>query len=415
LAPPRLANLSRRFWIFLAILGPGIITSNVDNDAGGITTYSVAGATLGYKLLWAFIPIIVALIVIQEMCARMGAVTGKGLADLIRERFGVKITFYAMVCFLLCNLGNTISEFAGVAASMELFGVSKYISVPLGAMVIWWLVLKNSYKFVERVFLVACLLYFSYVASGFLAKPSWSLVAKDLIVPSFQFDRDYLIILVGVIGTTIAPWMQFYIQSAVVEKGITVKDYAYTKMDVIVGSFMVNLVAVFIVVCCAATLFAHGIRIETAKEAALALRPLAGQWASWLFALGLLNASLFSASILPLATAYTTCEAFGIEAGIDKSWEEAPVFYWLYTLIIVVGAAVVLYPKLPLILVMFWSQVVNGVLLPFVLIFMLLLINNRDIMGDYVNSRTYNWISWVTVVIMIGLTLMMLISPFFQA
>jgi NRAMP (natural resistance-associated macrophage protein)-like metal ion transporter len=415
LASPRLANLSRRFWIFLAILGPGIITSNVDNDAGGITTYSVAGAALGYKILWVFVPIIVALIVIQEMCARMGAVTGKGLADLIRERFGVRVTFYAMVGFLLCNLGNTISEFAGVAASMELFGVSKYISVPLGAMVIWWLVLKNSYKFVERVFLVACLLYFSYVASGFLAKPSWSLVAKDLIVPSFQFDRDYLIILVGVIGTTIAPWMQFYIQSAVVEKGITVKDYAYTKMDVIVGSFMVNLVAIFIVVCCAATLFAHGIRIETAKEAALALRPLAGQWASWLFALGLLNASLFSASILPLATAYTACEAFGIEAGIDKSWEEAPVFYWLYTLIIVVGAAVVLYPKLPLILVMFWSQVVNGVLLPFVLIFMLVLINNRDIMGDYVNSRSYNVISWVTVVTMIVLTLMMLVSPFFQA
>ncbi len=415
MASPRLSNLSRRFWLFLAILGPGIITSNVDNDAGGITTYSVAGASLGYKLLWVFIPMTVALVVIQEMCARMGAVTGKGLADLIRERFGVKITFYAMVGFLLCNLGNTISEFAGVAASMELFGVSKYISVPLGAMVIWWLVLKNSYKFVERVFLVACLLYFSYVASGYLAQPSWSLVAKDLIVPSFQFDRDYLIVLVGVIGTTIAPWMQFYIQSAVVEKGITVKDYAYTRMDVIVGSFMVNLVAIFIVVCCAATLFAHGIRIETAKEAALALRPLAGQWASWLFALGLLNASLFSASILPLATAYTTCEAFGIEAGIDKSWEEAPVFYWLYTLLIVIGAGVILFPNIPLILVMFWSQVVNGVLLPFVLIFMLLLINNRDIMGDHVNSLAYNFISWVTVIIMIALTVLMVVTGFIQA
>jgi len=412
LASPRLANLSRRFWIFLAILGPGIITSNVDNDAGGITTYSVAGATLGYQLLWAFIPITVALIVIQEMCARMGAVTGKGLADLIRERFGVRITFYAMVGLLLCNLGNTISEFAGVAASMELFGVSKYISVPLGALAIWWLVLKNSYKVVERVFLAACLLYVSYVASGFLAKPSWSLVAKDLLVPSFQFERDYLIILVGVIGTTIAPWMQFYIQSAVVEKGITDKDYAYTKMDVIVGSFMVNLVAIFIVVCCAATLFAHGIKIETAQEAALALKPLAGPWASWLFALGLLNASLFSASILPLATAYTTCEAFGIEAGIDKSWEEAPVFYWLYTLIIVIGAGVILFPNIPLILVMFWSQVVNGVLLPFVLIFMLLLINNRDIMGDHVNSHTYNWISWVTVVLLIVLTVLMIVFAF---
>jgi NRAMP (natural resistance-associated macrophage protein)-like metal ion transporter len=410
-----LASLSRRFWLFLAVLGPGIITSNVDNDAGGITTYSVAGASLGYKLLWVFIPMIVALVVIQEMCARMGAVTGKGLADLIRERFGVKITFYAMVGFLLCNLGNTISEFAGVAASMELFGVSKYLSVPLGGLFIWWLVLRNSYKFVERVFLVACLLYFSYVASGIMAKPSWGLVVKDLIIPNFQFDRDYLIILVGVIGTTIAPWMQFYIQSAVVEKGITVKDYAYTKMDVIVGSFMVNLVAIFIVVACAATLFVHGIKIEAAQEAALALKPLAGPWASWLFALGLLNASLFSASILPLATAYTICEAFGIEAGIDKSWEEAPAFYWLYTLIIVVGAGVILVPNIPLILVMFWSQVVNGVLLPFVLIFMLLLINNRDIMGDYVNSRSYNLISWVTVVVMIALTVLMVVTSLLPA
>ncbi len=403
----------RRLFLFLAVVGPGIITANVDNDAGGITTYSLAGASFGYKLLWTLIPITVALIVVQEMCARMGAVTGKGLADLIRERFGVKITFYAMLGLLLADLGNTISEFAGVAASMELFGVNKYISVPLGALLVWGLVVRGSYKSVERVFLVACLLYLSYVASGFLASPPWGEVMRDLVVPSFSLNSSYLTMLVGVVGTTIAPWMQFYIQAAVVEKGITVKDYGYSKVDVIAGCFIVNLVALFIIVSCAATLHVHGIKIESAKDAALALAPLAGPWASWLFALGLLNASLFSASILPLATAYIICEGFGIEAGVDKSWREAPVFYWLYTLIIVIGAGIILIPDMPLILVMFWSQVVNGVLLPFVLIFMLLLINNADIMGSYVNTRTYNVISWVTVAVMIILTLMMVVTSIF--
>ncbi len=405
----------RRLFLFLAILGPGIITANVDNDAGGITTYSVAGATLGYKLLWTIIPMTLALIVIQEMCARMGAVTGKGLADLIRERFGVKITFYAMLGLLLGNLGNIMSEFAGVAASMELFGVSKYLSVPLGALFIWILVLRGSYKVVERVFLVACVLYLSYVISGFMARPPWGEVMQDLFIPNFSFSANYITILVGVIGTTIAPWMQFYIQSAVVEKGITVKDYGYSRWDVILGCFMTDIVALFIIVACAATIHVHGIKIDSAKEAALALGPLAGQWAQWLFALGLLNASLFSASILPLSTAYFTCEAFGIEAGIDKSWGEAPGFYWLYTILIIVGAGFILIPNIPLILVMFWSQVINGVMLPFVLIFMLSLINNKDIMGEYVNNRTYNIISWVTVVIMIVLTMLMVVTSFFQS
>jgi NRAMP (natural resistance-associated macrophage protein)-like metal ion transporter len=403
----------RRLFLFLAIMGPGIITSNVDNDAGGITTYSVAGAALGYKILWVFIPMILALVVIQEMCTRMGAVTGKGLADLVRERFGVRITFYAMLGLLLGNLGNIMSEFAGVAASMELFGVSKYISLPLAALFIWWLVLRWSYKVVERVFLAACLIYFCYLFSGYLAHPQWGVVTRELLVPNFSFDSSYLIILVGVIGTTIAPWMQFYIQAAVVEKGITIKDYTYTKYDVIVGSIMVNLVAVFIIICCAATLHVHGIQVESAQEAALALAPLAGKWASALFAIGLLNASLFSASILPLSTAYFICEAFGIEAGIDKSWGEAPEFYWLYTILIIVGAGFILLPKINLILVMFWSQVINGVMLPFVLIFMLLLINNRDLMGEYVNGWGYNLISWVIVVIMIALTLLMVVTSFF--
>ncbi len=404
----------RRLFLFLAIMGPGIITSNVDNDAGGITTYSVAGAALGYKILWLFLPMIVALVVIQEMCTRMGAVTGKGLADLIRERFGVRITFYAMVGLLLGNLGNIMSEFAGVAASMELFGITKYLSLPLAALFTWWLVLRWSYKVVERVFLAACLVYFSYIFSGYLAHPDWAMVAKELVIPSFSFDSHYLVIVVGLIGTTIAPWMQFYIQSATVEKGITVKDYTYTKYDVIVGSIMVNLVAVFIVISCAAALHTHGIKVDSAQEAALALAPLAGPWASTLFAIGLLNASLFSASILPLSTAYFICEAFGIEAGIDKSWGEAPAFYWLYTILIIIGAGFILIPHIPLIKVMFWSQVLNGVMLPFVLIFMLSLINNKDIMGDHVNGRTFNIIAWVTVVIMIVLTLVMVATSLLQ-
>ena len=407
--------LFRRLFLFLAIMGPGIITSNVDNDAGGITTYSVAGAALGYKILWLFLPMIVALVVIQEMCTRMGAVTGKGLADLIRERFGVRITFYAMAGLFLGNLGNIMSEFAGVAASMELFGVTKYIALPLAALFTWWLVLRWSYKVVERVFLAACLVYFAYIFSGYLAHPDWGMVAKELVIPSFSFDKSYVVIVVGLIGTTIAPWMQFYIQSATVEKGITVKDYTYTKYDVIVGSIMVNVIALFIVISCAATLNTHGIKVDSAAEAALALAPLAGPWASTLFAIGLLNASLFSASILPLSTAYFICEAFGIEAGIDKTWGDAPAFYWLYTVLIAVGAGFIMIPNIPLIKVMFWSQVINGVMLPFVLIFMLSLVNNKDLMGDHVNGPIFNIISWVTVVIMIALTLLMVGTSLFQA
>ncbi len=403
----------RNILLFLAVLGPGIITANVDNDAGGITTYSVAGASFGYKLLWVFIPMTIALIVVQEMSARMGAVTGKGLADLIRERYGVRITLFVMLGLLIADLGNTVSEFAGVAASMEIFGISKYLSVPIGAVIVWWIVVKGSYKQVERIFLIASLLFLSYIVSGFMAQPPWGQVLKEMITPNFDFNAGYLALIIGVIGTTIAPWMQFYIQSAVVEKGITVEKYGYSRMDVIIGCIMTDVVAIFIIVACAATIYAKGIHIETAKDAAMALAPLAGKWASLLFALGLLNASLFAASILPLATAYYICEAFGIEAGIDKSWQEAPVFYWLYTLLVVVGAALVLIPKLPLISVMLWSQVINGALLPFVLIFMLLLINNQDIMGAYVNTRTFNGIAWLTTITMIGLTLLLVLYSLF--
>ncbi len=403
----------RTVMIFLAVIGPGIITANVDNDAGGITTYSVAGAQFGYKMLWLFIPMTIALIVVQEMSARMGAVTGKGLADLIRENYGVRMTLLIMVSLLLADLGNTISEFAGVAASMEIFQVSKYISVPVAAFLIWIIVVKGTYKHVERIFLVASGLYFTYIISGAMARPPWGTVARELAIPNFTFSGDYIAMVIGLIGTTIAPWMQFYIQSAVVEKGITVKEYRYSRMDVIFGCFMTDIVALFIVVACAATIFVHGIHIETAKDAALALAPLAGKWASTLFAFGLLNASVFSASILPLATAYYICEAFGVEAGIDKSWDEAPIFYWLYTLLIAVGAGVILIPNMPLIAVMLWSQVVNGVLLPFILIYMLSLINRKEIMGQYVNSKGFNIIAWLTTAILIVLTLMLVVISIF--
>jgi Mn2+/Fe2+ NRAMP family transporter len=406
----------RKFWrntlIFLSIMGPGIITANVDNDAGGITTYSVAGAHFGYSLIWSFVPIIVALVIIQEMCSRMAVVTGKGLADLIREEFGVRVTFYAMMVLIFSNLFNTISEFAGIAASAELFGISKYLLVPLCALFVWWLIVKGTYKSVEKVFLLACVFYLSYVLSGFLSKPEWNEVLTSSVKPVLRFDKAYLFMLIGVIGTTIAPWMQFYQQSSVVEKKIKLKNYKYSRLDVIIGAFVVNIIAIFIVVVCANTLFKHGIRIETAKEAALALRPLAGQYCFYLFAFGLLNASVFSACILPLSTAYSVCEGMGWEVGVNRRFREAPQFYTLYTAIIIIGASIILLPNVKLIPIMLISQVSNGILLPFVLIFMLLLVNNKRLMGKYTNSKIYNILSISTVVLMIGLSLALLITYF---
>ena len=397
--------------IFLAVMGPGIITSNVDNDAGGITTYSLAGAHFGYSLIWTLIPITLALIVVQEMCSRMGVVSGKGLADLIRENYGVKITFFIMTALFFVNLGNTISEFAGVAASMEIFGVNKYLSVPLAGMVVWLLVVKGTYKSVEKIFLVACVFYVSYVVSGFLAKPSWTEVAFHTLKPTFPvYSRGYIAMIIGLVGTTIAPWMQFYLQASVVEKGIQLENYKYSKLDVIIGSLIVNVIALFIIVACAATLFKAGIRIETAKDAALALKPLAGRFCSSLFAFGLLNASLFAASILPLSTAYSICEGMGWESGVNKRFNEAPHFYVIYTGTIITGAGIVLFPKFPLISAMYISQVVNGMLLPFVLIFMLSLINKHELMGGYINSKAFNFIAWTTVIVMIALSAGMLFT-----
>jgi len=394
----------RSLGLFFALIGPGIITSNVDNDAGGITTYSLAGAEFGLSLLWILIPVTLALIIIQEMCARMGVVSGKGLSDLIRERFGAQVTFYLMIVLFLANLGNTVSEFAGVAASMEIFGVSKYASVPLGAIFVWWLVVKGSYKSVEKVFLVACLFYLSYIISGFMGKPDWGEIRSALLTPQLRFNPPFLTMAVGVIGTTIAPWMQFYLQSSVVDKGLKADDYQYTRMDVIFGSLTVNIVAFFIIMLCAITLFHSGIKIESAKDAALALAPLAGKYCSWLFAFGLLNASLFAASILPLSTAYTICEAFGWESSLNRKFAEAPQFYGLYALMIFLGAGIILLPDMPLIPIMFYSQVVNGVLLPFILIFMLLLINDKRIMGRYTNSLLMNIVAWLTVAALIFLS-----------
>ncbi len=408
----RLKPFRARLLLLLAVIGPGIITANVDNDAGGITTYSVAGAHYGYSLLWMMPLVALALIIVQEMSARLGVVTGKGLADLIREVFGVKWTTIIIGIVLIANLANTVSEFAGVAASMEIFGISKYMSVPIVALLVWLLIVKGSYQRVEKIFLAASALYLTYVASGILANPPWNEVARASVTPSFQFDVGYVTIFVTIIGTTIAPWMQFYQQASIVDKGLKITEFAYERLDVIVGSLFAVLVAGFITIACAATLHAAGLRIESAQDAALALGPLAGQYAKVLFAFGLLNASVFSAAILPLSTAYVVCEAFGWEMGVSRSFKEAPVFFSIYTALIVLGAGIILLPVPSLIQAMLSSQTLNGVLLPIILIVMLRLINNRRLMGRHVNGRMFNLIAWITVAILILLTVILIVTSF---
>jgi NRAMP (natural resistance-associated macrophage protein)-like metal ion transporter len=391
--------------IFFAVVGPGFITAVVDNDSGGIYTYSAAGARYGYLPLWTLLPITVALIIIQEMSSRMGAVTGKGLSDLIREEFGLRITFLLMGVLVLANLTNVMAEFAGVASSLELFHISRYVSVPLAAFAVWFLVVKGNYQSVEKIFLFACVFYVTYVISGFLVKPDWKEAALYSVKPVLLFEPGYIYMLIGMVGTTIAPWMQFYLQAAVVEKGVTAKEYKKTRIEVVVGCFMTSVIAFFIIVACAGAIYSVRPRdIQDASEAALGLKPF-GEYAFLLFSAGLFNASIFAACILPLSTAYSVCEGLGFEAGVNKRMKDAPIFYSLYTLLIVVGAGVVLIPTFPLVQMILLSQVLNGILLPFVLIFMVLLINKVDIMGEWVNSRTFNLVSWATVVIMIGLTL----------
>jgi NRAMP (natural resistance-associated macrophage protein)-like metal ion transporter len=403
-AEQRRLPFSRRVMLFLAVLGPGLITASVDNDAGGITTYSVAGATWGYDLLWTLIPITVALIVVQEMSARMGVVTGKGLSDLIRENFGVRVTFWMSIALIVANLGNVVAEFAGVAASLQIFGVPVWLSVPAAALAVWLLVLKGTYRSVEKFFLVASVFYVAYPITLFFAKPDWGAIGTALVVPRLHADGAYIAMLIGMVGTTIAPWMQFYLQAAVVEKGIKPEQYGMSRLDVIAGCVVTDVVAFAIVVACAATLHVAGVRVETAGQAAMALEPLAGRYASWLFAFGLFNASFFAAAILPLSTAYYVCEAFGWESGVDRKYGEARQFYWLYTSILVIGAAVVLWPRLPLVPIMLVSQVLNGMLLPFILVFMLLLINKEKLMGEWRNGRWFNGVAWTTTVVMIMLT-----------
>ncbi len=398
--------------LFFSVFGPGIITANIDNDASGITTYSVAGARFGYALLWTLLPTTVSLIVVQEMIARMGVVTGKGLSDLIRENFGVKVTFYMMLGLFVANLGTTIANLAGWAASMEILGFSKYAMVPVGSLAIWLLVTKGTYRTVERVLLLACIIYIGYVVSGIMAKPDWSLVFKRLVVPEIKTDPEYIMLTIAIIGTTITPWMQFYLQSSIAEKGIKKKDYGASRLDVVLGCSITNIISFFIIVTCATVLFPADIRINEASEAAMALKPFAGGYSSLIFAVSLANASLLGAIIVPLATAYYTCEAMGWEAGVNKTFKEAPQFMWIYTSIIIIASLLVLIPGAPLVTLMVLSSVVNGLILPFVLFYALKLANNKKIMGDYTNSRIFNIIAWATISVIIFLTICMLLFIF---
>jgi NRAMP (natural resistance-associated macrophage protein)-like metal ion transporter len=409
----RLRGMAGRFGLILAVMGPGMITSNVDNDAGGIYTYSLCGARYGYTLLWLLVPVAIALVVVQEMCSRMGTVTGKGLADLIREQFGLRVTFLLMMAVLFTNVGNAAANFAGLATSLEVFGVSRYASVPIGAFIVWWLIVFKSYKSVEKVFLAACVLYLAYPISGLLAKPDWGEAMHGLVVPTVPFDLPGIAMMVGIVGTTIAPWMQFYLQSSVVEKEVQISEYNKSRLDVILGSVFAVIVAFFIVVACAATLHAGGIvDIATAADAAQALAPLAGRFAEVLFVLALANASLFAASILPLATAYSVCEGLGLEAGINRRFSEAPEFYGLYTAIILLGATMILMPGVPLVRIILISQILNGFLLPFILVFMVLLVNNKEIMGSFTNGRVYNTVTWATTGALVVLTGVMVVTSF---
>ena len=383
-----------RLGAFLAVLGPGIITANVDNDAGGITTYSQAGAHFGLATVWVLAPIMVVLIMVQEMVNRMGIVSGQGLSDLIRERWGVRVTFFVMVALLFTNFGNVVAEFAGIAAAMELFGVSRYVAVPVCAFGVWFLVLRWPYRTVEKVFLVACLFYIAYVVAGAMVAPSVDTEARELVRPRLVADPEYMLMIVGLAGTTIAPWMQFYQQAAVVEKGVSIRDIRLSAWDTILGGVIVTVVALFIIVTCSETLFRSGVRIETAADAARALIPVAGANAAYLFGFGLLTASLFAASILPLSTSYTVCEAFGWESGVDRSYRQAPQFYLLYSVVVFGGAATVLFPDLPLVEVMYYSQVVNGILLPVILVFILRLAADPEVLGERVNGPVYNVVGW---------------------
>lgn len=396
--------------MFISIMGPGIITANVDNDAGGITTYALAGSQFGYDLLWLFLPMIIALAIIQEMGVRMGVVSGKGLADLIREKVGIKLTFLMTIALLAANMGNILAEFSGISVSSAIFGVPNFIALPVAALVVWLLVVKGTYKSVEKVFLAASTVYISYIVAGILSQPNWGLAAHNIFVPKIIPSEAYITMVIGLVGTTIAPWMMFYLQSTVVEKGITLNNLKYSRIDAILGALVVNIVAFFIVIACAATINANGIQVNDVADISRALVPFAGQYASLLFAFGFLNASLFAASILPLSTAYYVCESLGFEAGVSKGFREAPVFHGLYLGLIILAVVIIMIPDIPLLSILYLSQVANGILLPFLLILMLLIINDKKIMGEHVNSRLLNIISWATVIIVMSLSIALVIT-----
>ncbi len=402
--------MKNRIFKVLAFVGPGIIAAAVGNDAGGIATYSAAGAQFGYRLLWVMVPVTFVLIIVQEMCARMGAVSGKGLSDLIREAYGAKTTFYMLIGLLIANLSTILSEFAGIASSLEIFDVPRYVSVPIAALLVWWVITKGTYRSAEKIFFAAAILYLAYIVSGFLAKPDWNEVLEGTIRPSFEFSKPYILMFVGLIGTTITPWMQFFLQSSVVEKGVKVEDYRYTKFDVTIGAILSGTVAFFIMIAAGATLFIHGVQVETAADAARALKPFAGQFAEMLFALGLLNASLLGAMIVPLATSYYICEGLGFESGVNKNFREAPWFNGIFTVLIILGAIPALFPQTPLLTVMLTAQVVNGILLAPVLIFIVLLVNKKWLMGNYVNKPWHNVIAWTTVAALIILSVVLVAS-----
>jgi len=403
----------RRLLILLSVLGPGLIAASAGNDSGGISTYSVAGAEFGYDMLWMIFVMTFSLAIVQETSARMGAVTGKGFSALIRERFGVRLTLFAMIALLISNAATSVAEFAGIAASMELFGISKYIAVPLGAFIVWLLVVRGSYRNVEKVLLVLSAVFISYIFAAILAKPDWSEVARATVVPHFTMSTGFITLVIATVGTTIAPWMQFFVQSNMVDKGVNVKDLAFQRIDVIMGAVAANIIAWFIIVTTGTVLHPAGIQITDAAQAASALAPVAGAYAETLFAIGLLSASVLAACVLPLTAAYAVCEAFGWEAGIDRSWSEAPAFNSIYTFVIAFGALVILLPGLDLIKIMVFSQAINGILLPFLLIFMMGIVNDRHIMGRYANGPIYNILSWTTILVVIGLTVALLAMTVF--
>ncbi|WP_160687521.1 Nramp family divalent metal transporter [Clostridium sp. C2-6-12] len=407
-----LPNKFKKLFFIMTIIGPGLITVNAGNDAGGITTYATVGASYGYKMLWGLLLITFSLAVIQEMNARMAVVTGKGLSDLIREKFGVKLTFFAMSILLIANMGVVFGDFAGIAASLELFDISKYISIPIVSVAIWFLVTKGSYKKVENIFLLFTFVFFTYIISAFLTKPDWGYVAKSMISPSIELKTGFLLTFIGMIGTTITPYMQFYLQSSIVDKKLSIAEYKYEKLDVYLGSFWGNAVSFFIIVCTAATLYKAGITITSAEEAAMALKPLAGEWAFILFGGGLFGASVLATAVIPLSTSYAICEAFGWESGVDNDYKDAPAFFGIYTGIIILGALFILIPGISLIKIILITQQIAGILSPIILTFMIILINDKRIMGEYVNNKTQNIISWGTVIFIITLSIILFVSSF---